>query len=699
MNCNLFVKVAFFLGFLLALTCVSAQVPDTTIIDDAIQDRLEVFTEFSETDVDFTEFIELLEQLQKNPINLNRTDVIQLRMLPFLSEIQISNLLGHIVKYGQLATIYELQSIDGFDMETIQQILPYVTVTADLYRRKTSMKDILENGKHQFFVRHTRILQEQKGYTDISEEDYQSSPNSRYLGSPDRIYTRYRFTYYNSLSIGITAEKDAGEEFFQGSMKQGFDFYSAHIWMRDIGIFKSLAIGDYNLSFGQGTGLWTNLGFGKSFDIATMKRTGRGITPYTSVDENAYLRGIAASYEIGKFEIYGFYSNKNIGGGMLIVPSDTLDSEELYITSLNSSGLHRTANELARRKSINEVMYGSRAEFKTFRLTTGTMLYHTAYEYPLNRALKPYNQYEFNAQNLTVASLDYSYVYNNMNIFGEASRSDNGGMAFVQGIYYSLSKDVTLAFHYRNFQKEYQSLYSSAFSESSKVSNEQGFFTGIDVRLHPKWTFNGYADLFRFPWLKYRIDAPSRGDDMLAQLSHRFSRNAQFSFRYRRKIRFMNTSADEVIRSIGMTEKSNYRIHGRYAISPSFTLGSRIEVVEYLKDNEIQTGFLLYQDITYNPENTPWRITCRYALFDTQSYDDRLYAYEHDVLYAYSIPAFYYKGSRAYVLLKYTVSRNIDLWIRYAQTFYSNRQTIGSGLDEIQGKLKSELKTQIRIRF
>jgi len=411
------------------------------------------------------------------------------------------------------------------------------------------------------------------------------------------------------------------------------------------------------------------------------------------------MRGVAASYALGSFELYGFYSNKNIGGGTFLIPSDTLDKEEYYITSLNSSGLHRTPNELAKRKSINEVLYGTRLEYTSFRLSTGATIYNTSFGFPLDRDLTLYNQFEFNAQNLTVASIDYSYVYNNMNFFGEASRSDNGGMAFLQGLYYTLSKNVSLGLNYRNFQKEYQSIYASAFGESSKVNNEHGFYSGIDIRINPKWTFNGYADLFSFPWMKYQIDAPSHGNDMLAQLTHRFSRNTQFSFRYRKKMKYANTSNNEFIRSIENTEKSNYRIHASYKISPSVSFNSRIEMLTYLKENNMQTGYLIYQDIILKPNQIPLSITCRYALFDTQSYDERLYAHEHDVLYAYSIPAYYYKGSRAYILLKYSINKYIDIWFRYAQTFYANKQTIGSGLDEIQGNLKSEIKTQIRIRF
>lgn len=310
-------KIVYKVSFLLSVVLIVllpmkllAQVEDEQKSSESIEETLENITEIEESDIDFTEFVEILEKLKNNPINLNKTNAEELKQLPFLTDIQINHLLTHIKKNGKLVAIYELQAIEGFDQKTIDNILPYVEVTTDTKKRQITFNDIFANSKHQLFVRYAQILQEQKGYSDISDEEYALKPNSRYLGNPMKIYSRYRFTYYNNLSVGVTAEKDPGEQFFQGTQPNGFDFYSAHLWMRDISIFKTLAIGDYNLYFGQGLALWTGLGFGKSSDVGTIKKNGRGIMPYTSVEENNFLRGGAASFQIGKFELYGFYSKK-----------------------------------------------------------------------------------------------------------------------------------------------------------------------------------------------------------------------------------------------------------------------------------------------------------------------------------------------------------------------------------------------------
>jgi len=124
-------------------------------------------------------------------------------------------------------------------------------------------------------------------------------------------------------------------------------------------------------------------------------------------------------------------------------------------------------------------------------------------------------------------------------------------------------------------------------------------------------------------------------------------------------------------------------------------------LVDYKKDEaKTKKGYLIYQDIVYNKIGSPLSVTLRYALFETDDYDSRIYAYENDVVGAYSIPAHYYKGSRFYIMLNYNLTRRIELWFRYSQTFYENQNTISEGaLTEISSNTRSEIKAQVRFKF
>jgi hypothetical protein len=101
----------------------------------------------------------------------------------------------------------------------------------------------------------------------------------------------------------------------------------------------------------------------------------------------------------------------------------------------------------------------------------------------------------------------------------------------------------------------------------------------------------------------------------------------------------------------------------------------------------------------YKPMLTPYAVVLRLQYFETDSYDARVYAYENDVLYNYSIPAFYDKGFRYYLTCNFDMNKRISFWLRWAQTIYQDKDIIGSGPDAINGNKRSEIKLQARLIF
>ena len=139
----------------------------------------------------------------------------------------------------------------------------------------------------------------------------------------------------------------------------------------------------------------------------------------------------------------------------------------------------------------------------------------------------------------------------------------------------------------------------------------------------------------------------------------------------------------------------------RYMISP--TLSTKIlagyTILKGIEEGYKRAGSLLLLDMYYHPLSFPVKLTFRYALFHTDDYSSRLYAYENDVLYASSMPAYYGKGFRFYLLAKYSPARWLDAWLRFSMTCYTDRNIISSGPEEIKGNKLPEVKFQIRIKL
>ena len=129
-------------------------------------------------------------------------------------------------------------------------------------------------------------------------------------------------------------------------------------------------------------------------------------------------------------------------------------------------------------------------------------------------------------------------------------------------------------------------------------------------------------------------------------------------------------------------------------------LRSRIDFSESGSDStKREHGYVLSQDIGYTHPKHPFSVSFRFAIFDTDSWSTRIYSYENDLLYTFSVPAYYSNGIRTYLMLKYSPTNRFDCWLRWSQTYFSDLKEIGQGLDLIEGNMKSDARIMVRVRF
>lgn len=697
---------------------------------DVIEQRIEAAVEQlgGDNDVDLSNLFQVLVDHYNDPLDLNRADAQDLSALMLLNDVQVSSLLSHIQRNGRLLSIYELQTINGWDAATINLIRPFVTVRESQLGARASFKEIMKQATNEIMLRSTMNIEERKGFMDRSNpfgreytdpggeplpdfgntgaRDSLRANSKVYLGSPFRVYTRYRFRYRQNISLGFTAEKDEGEEFFKGS-QSSYDFLSAHLFVRDLGRLKAVAIGDYSAQFGQGLTFWNGLAFAaKSSFSLNVKRNAVGLAPYTSVNENLFMRGAAATFALArKLELTGFFSNKRIDANVSTIPTanDSLDTniQDAVFSSFIEDGFHRTASELNKKDAIGEQVIGGHLRWKERAWSIGATAARVDYDATLTRDLKPYNQFEFQGAGNTTMGADWNVIWRSITWFGEAARSSNGGMAMNTGLLAALDKRVSMSLLFRDYGRDFHGLYSVAFAESTNPWNERGLFTGLEIRPNRKWQINAYVDQFRFPWLRYLTNAPSGGTDWLAQVNWRPNRQVEIYARVRQQVRSRNTAFDvSGIDPLVPLQQTNYRVNVSAKVSKSLSLRTRIETVDFQRGSApLQHGFLMYQDLVHRPLRSPLELTARFALFESGGYDARVYAYENDLIGVFSIPAYYGRGIRWYGMARLTPLRRVDVWIRYGAWIYRDQTVISSGLQEVNGPVRSDLKVQLRYQF
>lgn len=670
-----------------------AQQSNTQLIEDLVEE----IAQGSEVDLDFSQITDNLYYYLANPLNLNEASTEELESLYVLNDFQIMSLQSYISTHNKMLTVYELQLIEGLDNATIKKILPFITVTQNGEIESWKIQNAIKHGNHQIFTRFSTVLEKAEGYNYTNDSILNSEPNKYYPGNRARIYTRYKFNYKNKLQWGITADKDPGEELFKGSQKQGFDFYSAHLQLNDIGIFKTAILGDYQVQFGQGLIMWSYISSGKTSCVMDIKKRGKGLHRYSSTDENAFLRGGAVTLKKGGLSFSTFASHKYIDANVEHDSTENID----YFGSLQNTGIHATQNQLNDKDAISETAYGANASWQKKQFRIGVSGIHYAFSEPFIIENKPQYLFRFSGNSNTNLSTDVELRFKKVHVFSEAAISESGGKAILAGALMELSSQFRTSVLYRNYEKNFHALYSNAFREGSRPQNEEGVYIGAEIHPFKKWKIAGYYDMYKHPWLNYNTSAPTKGSDYLVQTSFTASRNLSMYWRYKDETKEAdNKESITGLATLNEIRKRYFRYQVAYNPLNNWEFRNRIELSYYnVENNSGEQGYMFYQDVIYKPTAIPISMVVRYAIFDTETYDARIYTYENDVLYAYSVPALYDKGTRTYVLLHYKLANKLDLWLRYSQTWYAYKKEIGSGSDLIKSNSKSEIKFQLRRKF
>ncbi|MCB0666883.1 MAG: helix-hairpin-helix domain-containing protein [Saprospiraceae bacterium] len=686
------------IGYLtVRFTCTAFSQEDSlSQIPGYIQDQIETLLSDSESEADF-DFNDLGEAFRyhlTHPLHINRASEGDLEALNLLNDIQIADFLHYRDELGALESIQELQAIPSFDLNTIERILPFITIEDDRIFDGRSFSKMLIRGRNELYLRSSRVLEQQQGYRSIDNQP------PKYLGNQNQYYVRFKHQFEQNLSYGFTLEKDPGEPFFNDVNKNGFDYSNFHLFVRNLNqVVHTVAIGDYSVSLGQGLIMHSGYGGGKSSFVTKIKRGGRTLRPYTSVNEAAALRGVATTFNLNPISITVFASRRKQDGNVLVDSSDGPESIQSF-SSLQISGLHRTTNEIEDKRAIQHQVIGTRLHFKKRSVAIGLNALNNHFDQPFERNLLPYNRFYFRGSSLSNASLDYGYRFRNFNFFGEIAASDNGAIGQTHGLLMGLSRYVDLALLYRNLAPRYQALQATPFIESSQANNEKGIYVGSEIKINPSFWISVYADYWSHPWLRFNADAPSNGKEHFIRLTYYKKRRLEAYLQIRSESKAINfrTDVDHVNR-IGLRDRKNIRFHLSQKVHQNLELRNRIEFSKVdLAGGPESNGFLIYQDIIYKSIKLPLSFTTRLCYFDTDDYSSRIYAYENDILYSFSIPAFFNEGLRYYLNLRYRF-RNFTLEARMEQTRYRNQETISSGGEEITGNKRTRIKLQCRFAF
>ncbi|MFM7016133.1 MAG: ComEA family DNA-binding protein [Bacteroidota bacterium] len=602
--------------------------------------------EFNSNAEDYLKINRAEQLIIENPdiVKINFANEEELLHSQLFTVDEIKSLIDYRKKYGYFNTLEELQVIDEFTIERLKKLKSYL----DFELPVSTCKYI--NWKNSGGQITSRVVSPVFSKVGVQKNNYFGSLYRTALGINLFIGQNITFVY--------NGEKDGGEKFQVSNKQFGFDFNSFHLTCRNIRRIKKIVLGDYQIQLGQGLVIWQGMSLGKTSDIITIRKQEQGVKDYNGMSEFGFCRGIGWEYESKKIKIDNWISYNNADA---TIYQDTLMGS--YFHSFRLDGMHRDSNEINSKNAVQLLSSGIRCGIncRLMRLcwnAVGTMMDH-----PINPAQDFYQYYENKGYTFFNQSISYDGTKKNFNYFGEWAMNENGSPAFVNGIIASIDKNISVSMLHRYYSKSYSSLYANGFSENTHVNNEHGFYSGLTYSYSKKIQVSLFYDLYKFPWLKFGINQPSEGNDYSMQLNYTPTKSTVIGVRFQHQEKQASIYNNERLQTYLTTNSTNtLRIQVKTEMNRWLITG-RLDMNQ-LKNSTKENGLLCYLDVAYKPFLKPYTFSIRGSLFQSDSYNSRLYAYQSDLPGSYDLGVFYGTGEAIYAMVHYRVSRKFSIWMK-----------------------------------
>ncbi len=640
-----FLLISALWGWLFAFPVTSNPLTPTPFnIDEVVLDIYNAVTEFGE--VDYEQLQTDLYTLHESPIDLNNTSDEELTQLYFLSPQQIDAILAYAYSHP-FESLYELRLIPELADYEIRDLLPFVYINREAINGEANQrealfpKEVFRNAKHEII---TRI----------------DARNIEAYEGTDPIYTqfRYRFDFRRRVTFGVQLRRPAGG--FARDLQ-----YGAYLQLNDITPhLHTLVAGNFQASFGQGLVLAPVFHAGKSMYVTSIGQQREGLRYYSSVDGQG-LHGAGATLRLEwnkttRLDVSALYSMRRANdstwhhllGANLTLRHKKLQVELTAIENLWSDSIHPYTNAKYNRhyfRGRNQAVIGA-----SFR----------------------YNHGWFDAFGEIATTQNYKRFEEALN--GAANKpinSPNWGIATLVGSRFYPASGISLIALYRYYSPYFDNALGYAFSETSRLGDENGGYLGFDITRLRNWRFIGYGDIFYFSGYKYGLGDATRtlGYDAMAEVQYHQSpiTNHQWSLSLRLRARQKGDATYSTRAQFDWAQGSwSLRTTADANLTPSklSTLNSKPTY-----------GVSIAQDIAYDFQSPMSNIQCPLSLrlrvqaFDARDWANRIYIYEHDVLYAFSIPAVYGLGGRAYLCLRWQIIPQLALYFRASETVYARK--------------------------
>ena len=433
-------------------------------------------------------------------------------------------------------------------------------------------------------------------------------------GDPMYGKLRYRFNYRNRVQAGVTAMMAAGD----GRLAMGDRWdYGGYIQLKDIGPMKTVVAGNYQASFGYGLVVGSPFKRGKSAYIQSTATTDEGLKKYSSVgDSYNYFHGVGATARVSRWaDVSAFYSLRR-------------GKEEAWqhVVGVNATGRW---NRLKVGVTTVENIEATSSQFR-------------------ERSQASYSLEVKRREAKGVMGVNARWNMGKVDIWGEVATSHGNkwGAGVITGVRYRPISDMNLLAIYRYYSPEFDNAYANSLCSWSRMKDEHGGYLGLEYNRLRNWQLSAFGDVWKTGF-ETMVQA-----DFIPQKDYRMHTR----FRVKRK-----------------DEKDTYSLRWNMVYEfGQWKMKTQADGNMVQAEGEWTYGWSVLQDVEYRFSEVPIVLQLRAQVFDAREWNNRVYIYENDVLYAYAIPFVYGLGGRFWLNARYKINDIFSVYLRVSETIYQN---------------------------
>ena len=398
----------------------------------------------------------------------------------------------------------------------------------------------------------------------------------------------------------------------QGTTWENID-YGGFVELRDMGPMKRVVAGNYQASFGYGLVVGSPFKRGKTAYIQSTSTTEEGLKKFGSVgDSYNYFHGIGATAQVSKWADVSAFYSLREG-----------KEEWKHVVGVNATGRWKqlkvgmTAVEEIRQPTPDPSLKG------------GELLSTHA-----------------------VMGMNARWNWGKVDIWGEVagSKGEQWGIGGIAGIRYTPISDLNLRAIYRYYSSEFDNAYANALCSWTRMKDEHGGYVGIEYNRLSNWQLSAFGDVWKSGF-ETMIQT-----DFVPQKDYRM----HMRFRVKRK-----------------DKKDTYSLRWNMVYKvDQWKMKTQADGNLVYVNSGLSYGWSVLQDVEYRFAEVPIVLQLRAQAFDARKWDNRVYIYENDVLYAYAIPFVYGMGGRLWLNARYKINDTFSVYLRVSETIYQQAWAI-----------------------